>query len=307
VPAQTILFLLLLPVLPAAALSAYSSASIRTTAAISDENSQLVETGQAAKHERLSQAPAEIKIVSYNIRWRSGEDLKKLAGFMRDDPEIGGASILGLQEVDRNKKRSKNENGARMLATHLNMHYAWAAPPTPKSEKEEETGVTILSKYPLTDVRRLVLPHSGPGGRRRVALGATVTIGDQQVRFYSVHSETRMSIDKKIEQMKAVLEDLKMYPKSTGAIVVGDLNTWEMPAEEKTIKLFKSEGFHTPFRDEPTFSRRILFMGFQLRLDWIWLRNLEAVRHGINRKINQSDHWPLWTILRINKPSKAGS
>jgi endonuclease/exonuclease/phosphatase family metal-dependent hydrolase len=56
------------------------------------------------------------------------------------------------------------------------MHYAWAAPASPKSEKEEETGVVILSSYPICEVRRLALPHEGPGRRRRVALGATITV-----------------------------------------------------------------------------------------------------------------------------------
>ena len=38
------------------------------------------------------------------------------------------------------------------------MHYAWAAPPAAKPNDEEETGVAILSVYPLSDVRRIVLP-----------------------------------------------------------------------------------------------------------------------------------------------------
>src|SRR5256885_3589121 len=69
---------------------------------------------------RTPTSPAsEIKVVSYNIRWRSGEDLKLLIKFFKEDPEIGGAAILGLQEVDRHKKRSGNSNTAKFIADQL--------------------------------------------------------------------------------------------------------------------------------------------------------------------------------------------
>ena len=92
------------------------------------------------------------------------------------------------------------------------MYYAWAAPPAPKPTQEEETGVALLSPYPLTEVKRLVLPHEGPGGGRRAGIGATIKVGDTNLRVYSVHSETRMSMDKKVGQMKAALDDLAAIP-----------------------------------------------------------------------------------------------
>jgi len=261
--------------------------------------SQLLEIGHASKTQPVTQAPSEIKVISYNIRWRSGEELRKLAKLLKDDAEIGGASILGLQEVDRHKDRSGNTNTAKILAEELGMHYAWAAPDSPKSEKEEETGVVILSSYPITDVRRILLPHEGPRRRRRVALGATITIGKTSLRVYSVHSETRIPIGKKLEQMKAVLDDLAGYSKDMPAIVLGDLNTWEQDAVARTFKLFSAEAFHTPFDDSPTFFRRALFVLIDLKLDWIWLRNFEATNYGVDRTIALSDHWPLWVILRM--------
>ncbi|HEY8186663.1 MAG TPA: endonuclease/exonuclease/phosphatase family protein [Pyrinomonadaceae bacterium] len=263
-----------------------------------DCQSHLLEIGRPPKTQAATNSAPDIKIVSYNIRWRSGEDLHQLAQLLRDDPEIGGAVILGLQEVDRNKKRSGNRNSAAMLAEELGMYYAWAAPPPPKNEKEEETGVAILSAYPLTDARRLVLPHKGPGGRRRVALGATVKLGTANVRVYSVHSETRIPVGCKLQQMKAVLNDLARYSKDMPVVVLGDLNTWEPAAVAETFKLFAAENFHTPFDDQPTFYRRALFIPIDLKLDWIWLRNLESTSNGIDRTIKLSDHFPLWINLR---------
>ena len=271
------------------------------------QDSVLLETGQAATVKTPSQLPDEIKVVSFNIRFRGGEDLQRLVKFFREDPEIGNATVLGLQEVDRNKKRTRNQNTVKTIADELGMHYAWAAPPSPRPSQEEETGVALLSRYPLIDIRRLVLPHEGPGRRRRVALGATVKMGDLKLRVYSVHSETRMSMDKKVGQMGAAIEDLAKYPKDMPAIVMGDLNTWESDAGTRTVKLFTGEGFHTPFDGQSTFCQQILFVPLKMKLDWIWLRNIQAIHHGVDREIKLSDHWPLWTRIIINPPGAEAS
>ena len=285
--------------------SSYSSANRsplrRSAQRVDPQDSALLEIGQATKLRAVPAMTAEFKVVSYNIRFRAGDDLKKLAELLRNDPEIGQALVLGLQEVDRNKKRTGNQNTVKQLAEELGMHYAWAAPPPPKPSQEEETGVALLSPYPLSEVKRLVLPHQGPGGRRRAGIGATIKVGERNLRVYSVHSETRMSMDKKVDQMKAALDDLATHPADMPAIVMGDLNTWEADAGARTVKLFKSSGFHTPFDGDSTFCQQILFVPLKLKLDWIWLRNVEAKARGIDRQVKLSDHWPLWTTVSIKR------
>ncbi|HJX89943.1 MAG TPA: endonuclease/exonuclease/phosphatase family protein [Pyrinomonadaceae bacterium] len=276
---------------------------IKQSATKSGENvddSSLLESGKASKL-RTTPNNAEIRIISYNIRWRSGDDLKELIKLFREDAEIGSPAIMALQEVDRHKKRSGNTNTARLLAEELGLYYAWAAPPTAKTGDEEETGVAILSAYPLADLRRIVLPHEGPGKRRRVALGASIKAGDVEIRIYSAHAETRISMDKKIDQLSALLEDLKSHNPQTPAIIMGDFNTWQSDAAPKTIKLFSDAGFVTPFGSQKTFSQTVLFVPIDLRLDWIWMRGFEAVSHGIDREVKVSDHWPLWTNVKLQR------
>lgn len=259
----------------------------------------LLELGRGATLRKHPATSNEIKVVTYNIRWRGGDELKRLAKLLNEDPEFGGASILCLQEVDRNKKRTNNSNTVKTLADELGMNYAWTAPPTAKSGDEEETGVAILSVYPLTDVKRIVLPHPGPNQRRRVALGATIEVNGRSWRMYSAHAETRIPLSKKMEQYSAILQDLSHYPPDTPAIVMGDLNTWEPSAGSKTIKVFTNAGLKTPFGSQATFHRRVLLLPIELHLDWVWLRGLEAARYGVDRKIDISDHWPLWAIVKL--------
>ena len=237
----------------------------------------------------------EISLVTYNIRWRAGDELAKIADWLKDKHP----TLIALQEVDRAKQRTNKTNTASVLGERLGMHYAWAAPPLPNKtrETEEETGVELLSPYPLTNVTRLVLPHEGPGGRWRVALGATVKIGKSELRVYSVHSETRIPIDQKIDQFRAVLDDAKRFPKSTAIVVMGDFNSWEPATVKKVRQLFSDEGFTTPFSDDDeTFKRSAVLFDITLKLDWVWLRGLKATSSGIDRSLTVSDHFPLWAV-----------
>src|SRR4030095_6222158 len=257
---------------------------------ISTGDADLLEAGKGTKLREPIHDPTELKIISFNIRWRSGNELKKLIRAFQEDREIRLPAIIALQEVDRQKERSGKTNTARLLAEELGLHYAWAAPPTAKPDDEEETGVAILSAYPLSDLQRIVLPHEGPNRRRRVALGASLKISDQVWRVSSGDSETRISMDKKLAQMNAVLQDLAKYPSTMPAIVMGDLNTWEADAERKTFKLFSNAGLKTPFGPQATFSRKILFVPIEMKLDWVWLRGLEPVSYGIDKSVDISDH-----------------
>lgn len=272
-----------------------------------EADSNLLESGQPSKLKQVGLSNGEVKIVSYNIRYRSGEDLTELLKLFRGDPEIGNAIVLGLQEVDRNKSRSKKTNTARIIADGLGFNYAWAAPPTAKPIDEEETGVAIMSPFPISDIRRIVLPHEGPNQRRRVALGATVHIAGTDVRVYSMHGETRLGTDKKVQQMNAVIEDLRQYPSSMPAIIVGDFNTWEAGVEKKTIKLFSDAGLYTPFGSQTTFKARALFIPLEFRLDWVWLRRLDVLTYGIDKKIGLSDHFPLWTNVKLPSEKQTAS
>jgi endonuclease/exonuclease/phosphatase family metal-dependent hydrolase len=282
--------------------------ALMPSSSMSDERDrELLETGSAAKLLTPQPDPTSIKIVSYNIRYRGGSDLRELIELLKSDAEIGRATIVGLQEVDRNKKRTGNVNTARLMAEELGMHYAWAAPPTPPRKdnkpQEEETGVAILSPYPLMDVKRFVLPHEGPGGRRRAAIGATVKIGTTAVRVYSIHAEIRTSNERRLQQIGAVLDDLKAHAKEIErAVVLGDFNTLTGKDVNGTTELFTNAKFSTPFANGVTTWKTFIL---ELKLDWLWLRGLTPINYGIDKKIELSDHWPLWVTVTLGDERKA--
>lgn len=269
-------------------------------AAAARDDARLLEVGRAEKLNEAATLPPEIKIVSYNMRWRGGEELRALVEALRGDSVIGGALVIGLQEADRRRARSGNVNTAKFIADALGMYYAWAAPPRAEDdeETEDETGVAILSAYPLADVERIVLPHAGPGGRRRVALGATVRLDAKRtLRVYTVHAETRLSLARKTEQWRAVLDALDArHTKESPAVVLGDFNTIKDKDVRAARSLFDAARFTTPFPDDAS-TWKTLFI--KLKLDWLWLRRLDATEHGIARHVKFSDHRPLWVKVKL--------
>jgi len=275
-----------------AALVTYSIFAQSKSTAPSDD---LLEVGPRSKLATPAPSLKEITVVSYNIRWRTNGDLNQIIDWLKSKKVY----LAALQEVDRARQRTNTTNNARVLAEKLGLYYAWAAPPAVKGAAEEETGVELLSAFPLADVTRIVLPHAGPGGRSRVALGATVKIGKTSLRVYSVHSETRIPVSQKIDQLRAVLDDLARFPKALPAIVMGDFNSWEPETVGRVRELFTKEGWATPFSDQSTFQRNVVLFDIELKLDWIWLRGLSTGSYGIDRTISVSDHFPLWTVVKL--------
>jgi endonuclease/exonuclease/phosphatase family metal-dependent hydrolase len=147
-------------------------------------------------------------------------------------------------------------------------------------------------------VKRFVLPNEGPGGRRRAAVGATVKIGETALRVYSLHAEIRTSNERRLQQINAVIEDLNTHHKQVErAIVLGDFNTLTGKDVDGTTALFESAKFNTPFSNNLSTWKTFII---ELKLDWLWLRNLSPTKHGIDKKVGLSDHWPLWVVVELN-------
>ena len=101
-------------------------------------------------------------------------------------------------------------------------------------------------------------------------------------------------------QLQAVMHDAEKYS-SKPIIILGDFNTWEGAAVKKMHRLFEPAGYRTPFDDQPTFFLKLIFFPLELKLDWIWVRNAEAVKAGVERNVSFSDHWPLWAVVKFTE------
>jgi endonuclease/exonuclease/phosphatase family metal-dependent hydrolase len=201
------------------------------------------------------------------------------------------AMILGLQEVNRHHRKTGYRDVACELANALGMYYAFAVE-NPYKKGGGERGLAILSRFPMSQVERVTLPHSGPGGRRRIALGTTLHLGPSRLRMYSIHLETRIANRKHADQLTTVLKEAERY-RELPTVVLGDFNIVYF-RRKQTFALMETAGYQVKPYDGISFKRVGVV---RKKLDWIWTRNLEFLEAGVEEEIATSDHRPVWAQL----------
>ncbi len=245
-----------------------------------------------------------VRLVSYNLHGPPTDKIEPLTEALRSEPALRDAAVFSLQEVNRNHAGSGNRDMARELARALKCHYAYAVELEHKNGGGER-GLAIVSRYEMSDVERFVLPVEGPGGRRRISLGATIHLGPEKLlRVYDLHLETRISVKERGEQIQAILDHAQRYA-DLPTVILGDFNTFTNGATRRMNELMEAAGFQCPLAgDEKTFQQKFFL---RLKLDWIWARNLKMEGADVEGDIVISDHRPLWVDLDAASLSSVGS
>jgi len=231
----------------------------------------------AGSHAGLAE-PGGLRVVTFNIKY--GRQAAAAAELLKSDPRLSGADVITLQEMD--------EVGTELIARALSMNYVYY-PATLHPVAHKNFGNAILSRWPLEDDVKILLPHRGRMRKSlRIAVGATMRIpGREPVRVYSVHLETPVSISgrSRRDQAAAILADAALHPR---VIVAGDFNS------RGILEVFARHGFRwLTRRVGRTISR---FSWDHVAVKGLRLRDCASVgRLPDARKV--SDHHPVWADL----------
>jgi endonuclease/exonuclease/phosphatase family metal-dependent hydrolase len=221
----------------------------------------------------------EVRVVTFNIKF--GEHVDEAAALLAGDPRTRRADVLVLQEMDA--------PGTERLARALLMNHAYV-PSAVHPSSRRDFGVAILSPWPITSARKVVLPHQHRFRRlRRAVVAATIGGPLGEFRVYGLHLENPwgLSQGKRRAQARAVLADARDW---TGSIVIaGDLNG-RGPAQE-----IEKAGFSWLTRDVhdtigPLDADHILARGF--------CGEGTVAAGKADRVRGVSDHAPVWSVLR---------
>lgn len=232
-------------------------------------------------------APDELVVVTYNLRYAEAIE-EAVAAFQTVAP-LPAADFILLQEMD--------EAGVVALARALGYDYVYA--PASVAEDGDDFGNAILSRWPLSDPRKIILPGLHPlSGQQRTATRATARVGEMDVLLYSVHLEIATAPPElRREQAAAVLADV---PDDAPAVIIGgDFNTimtrgvagLAEQAAARDLQLLTA-GL------EPTLIR---FGRPLARADHIVTRGFERLDGGVMSGVSASDHFPVWARLRWNE------
>jgi endonuclease/exonuclease/phosphatase family metal-dependent hydrolase len=265
--------------------------SIRVQAASEDA---LLTTGSFA----AAPAPEKpiLRFVSYNLHGPQTKRIEPMIRLLQTHERLSDAAVYAFQEVDRGHAGSGGKDNVVELARALGTYYAYAVGQN-LSRGAGVRGVALLSRYPLSAVERVLLPVAGPGGRRRIALGATIQLPKGSIRVYSVHLERRISQEKREEQFRELLKHAGRFQIPT--VILGDFNTSTRESRNNMFALMQEAGYACPLRvDVKTFQS-----GWVVRsiLDWIWTRQLPVLEADVEGEVKISDHRPVWVTIDARK------
>lgn len=255
-------------------------------------------------------APAVLRVVSYNVH--SGRDLPRLIAAFENQARLRAPDVLLVQEIESHP--SENASRARRLAEALKMNYVYA--PARATPDGGTHGLALFSRFPLSDIEILPLPQFELhyNTRRRIALGATVTIGRRPLRLYNLHLDTRLNSRDRLEQLRPVVEAALAQP-VPAVVLGGDFNTNSFRWLFRVLPVFPSsqaravdalmqeKGFDAPLAEAGATTRKALL---PLRLDSLYTRGVVVQAAGVERSADASDHAPLWMEIAWPPKQPAG-
>jgi endonuclease/exonuclease/phosphatase family metal-dependent hydrolase len=222
--------------------------------------------------------------------------------------------VLALQEADKQTARAGGVHVARELAAKLKMPWVHVPAGIPRGVKpkarqwwldfeepialydEGDTGIALLSRFPLTEVTRIDLPWHECPWRPRLAMGATVSVGPLRLRIFNVHVDPHATTGGQLEQLEVIAEQAAVSTDPT--MIVGDFNTLSSKKCMETRRFLEARGYTTPFpTGTPTWRGALL----RLHADWIFTRGAKVTNWGVARPLGASDHWPVWSEVELRQ------
>lgn len=241
----------------------------------------------------------EIRVLSYNIHHANPPsktgliDIQAIADVLREQQP----DIIGLQEVDVNTGRSgKSLNQAAELArlTGMNFYFARAI-----DYDGGHYGISILSRYPITDARTYELPSAaGTNGEPRVLATAQINLpGGQKLLFANTHLDAQRNDTNRLLQINAITEILKT--EDLPVVITGDFNAEPGSA---VMNISDRHFQRTCIGDDCGFT--IPVINPRKTIDFIAFapkNKFSVLKHQvITGATYASDHLPVFSVLKLN-------
>jgi endonuclease/exonuclease/phosphatase family metal-dependent hydrolase len=224
-----------------------------------------------------------IRVVSFNVKL--ADRIDPAIEVLRSG-ELRDADIISLQEMD--------ETGVQRIARALHLNYIYY-PGSIHPTRQRYFGPAILTRWPIEDTRKVILPHEGlVRHQRRNATAATINVRGTCVRVYAVHLETqlRASAHDREDQAAAILADAATVP--CPAVVAGDFNSWGIG------RYFEQQGYAWPTK---RVGKTITIFSW----DHIFVRGFgrpaSAAAGQVQDVHGASDHHPVWATLVLPDPT----
>jgi endonuclease/exonuclease/phosphatase family metal-dependent hydrolase len=224
-----------------------------------------------------------LTVVSYNIGFARNIDQAVLE--IKDIKSQKELDIILLQEMD--------EVGTEQIARKLQMNYIYF-PAAIEPTYDKNFGNAILSRWPITNPQKLILPHKSFSNRmNRIATRATVRIPGIDILVYSIHTESVFTLPQyRKDQHKVVIDNIDLEARLV--IVGGDFNSYTETAVEELEEDYKQAGFRRASEGSgPT----VVKYGIEMSVDHIFTKGFIVEEAEELAGATASDHLPIWVTL----------
>jgi len=231
-----------------------------------------------------SPKPVEaLTVVSYNI-WFA-ENIDQALSELNEIKSQRELDIVLLQEMD--------EVGTEQIAQELQLNYVYF-PAAIEPTYHKNFGNAILSRWPIVDSQKLILPHKSLSNRmNRIATRATIRIQGADILVYSLHTESIFTLPQfREDQYTAVLDDIG--PEAKHVIVGGDFNSFTEANVEEIEEAYRQAGF---MRVSEGSGYTIVKYGIEVSSDHIFAKGFIVEEAGKMVRATASDHLPIWVTL----------
>ncbi len=233
-----------------------------------------------------------LRAVSYNIHW--AEKLETAVDDLESMNALKDADVILLQEI--------HTSAADAIARRLNYNYVFY--PTAMYRQSLEFGNAVLSRWPIKEHWKVVLPHENPLRKmHRIAVLSVLEVGGQEVLVGNVHTHTLLfGNEVRLDQMEHVAENLD--ERFSFGIVGGDFNTDSGYIVREMERIFSKAGYVRATGDiGPTHKQDLLGL-VGLELDHLFVKGMEVVSVGKVADADASDHLPIWLSVKLEHPGE---
>lgn len=171
----------------------------------------------------MSAAESRLRVATYNVHGCVGIDGRRSEERIAEAIAALDVDIIGLQELDLNRRRSAGTDQAGLIADRL----GWSRFFHPAMRREEEQyGDAILSRHPMRLRRAEILPCPAPFYCRetRAALWVDVSAPGGPVHVFNTHFGLGRRERRLQAQLLAGEAWLGRVPADEAVILVGDFN-----------------------------------------------------------------------------------
>ncbi|RXT13507.1 endonuclease/exonuclease/phosphatase family protein [Ammoniphilus sp. CFH 90114] len=227
-----------------------------------------------------------IRVMTYNIRGARTDNGDVHLSTIAEQIRAMNPDIIALQEVDFRLPRSHFLNQTKILGDLLQMNYLFVPN---QNFLIGSYGNAILSKFPITDFERHLLPSSL---ENRGLLRAQINTGTRAIDVYTTH--LGLTTKERTAQISSLASTMSM--KNSPKLLLGDFNSSPMEVPIQSIRSLYID---------PVFEKQLDVITYQhnkkrTQLDYIF-HTKDFVFEGVFTETSLiSDHNPLMYSLILD-------